>query len=37
MKGHIPTFPYILEYGIKDDRHRMIIIKNKKILDIINK
>jgi DNA mismatch repair protein MutS len=37
MKGHVPTYPYILEDGITDDRHGMIIIKNEKILDIINK
>ncbi len=36
MKGTIPTYPYKLEDGITDDRHGMIIIKNERILDIIN-
>jgi len=36
MKGHIPTYPYILEEGITDDRHGMIIIRNEKILEIID-
>ncbi len=36
MAGHIPTYPYILEDGITDDRHGMIIIKNEGILEIIN-
>lgn len=36
MDGHIPTYPYILEEGITDDRHGMIIINNEKILEIIN-
>ncbi|MGQ1910387.1 MutS-related protein [Marinifilum sp. RC60d5] len=36
MKGNLPTYPYILEDGITDDRQGMIIIKNEKILDIIN-
>ena len=36
MNGHIPTYPYILEDGITDDRHGMIIIKNEGILEMIN-
>ena len=36
VKGHVPTYPYILEDGITDDRQGMIIIQNEKILDIIN-
>ncbi len=36
MKGNVPTYPYILEDGITDDRHGMIIIQNEKILEIIN-
>lgn len=36
MKGNVPTYPYVLEDGITDDRHGMIIIKNEKILEIIN-
>jgi len=35
MDGHIPTYPYILEEGITDDRHGMIIIKNEGILEMI--
>jgi DNA mismatch repair ATPase MutS len=35
MEGHLPTYPYILEEGITDDRHGMIIIKNEKILEMI--
>ena len=36
MKGNVPTYPYMLEDGITDDRHGMIIIKNEKIVEIIN-
>ncbi|MEA5005384.1 MAG: hypothetical protein VB022_03125 [Rikenellaceae bacterium] len=36
MNGHIPTYPYKLEDGITDDHHGMIIIRNEKILEIIN-
>jgi DNA mismatch repair protein MutS len=35
MEGHIPTYPYKLEDGITDDHHGMIIIKNEKIIEII--
>ncbi len=36
MKGTVPAYTYKLEDGITDDRHGMIIIKNEKILDILN-
>jgi DNA mismatch repair ATPase MutS len=36
MEGHLPTYPYILEEGITDDRHGMIIIRNEGILEMIN-
>jgi DNA mismatch repair ATPase MutS len=35
MDGHTPTYPYILEDGITDDRHGMIIIRNEGILEMI--
>lgn len=36
VKGRVPTYPYILEEGITDDRQGMMIIENEGILDIIN-
>jgi len=36
MNGNVPTYPYVLEDGITDDRHGMIIIQNEGILEIIN-
>lgn len=36
MEGKTPRYPYQLEEGITTDRHGMIIIRNEKILDIIN-
>ena len=35
VKGNVPTYPYILEEGITDDRQGMMIIQNEGILDII--
>ncbi len=35
MKGSIPTYPYILDDGISNDRHGMMIINNEKIIEII--
>ena len=36
MQGNVPTYTYKLKEGITDDRHGMLIIKNEKILEIIN-
>ncbi|MDD7885097.1 hypothetical protein [Flavivirga sp. 57AJ16] len=36
VKGRVPTYPYILEDGITDDRQGMMIIENEGIIDIIN-
>ncbi|WP_339918204.1 MutS-related protein [Yeosuana marina] len=36
VKDNIPTYPYILEEGITDDRQGMMIIKNERVIDIIN-
>ena len=36
VKGKVPTYPYILEDGITDDRQGMMIIENERILEIIN-
>jgi len=35
MKGSLPTYPYILDDGISNDRHGMMIINNEKIIEII--
>lgn len=35
MKGQIPEYTYKLETGISADRHGMVIIRNEKILDIL--
>jgi DNA mismatch repair ATPase MutS len=35
LRNNIPRYTYILEDGISDDRHGMTIIKNEKILEII--
>jgi DNA mismatch repair ATPase MutS len=35
MDGMTPRYPYILENGITNDRHGMLIIENEGILDII--
>ncbi len=37
MEGTVPRYPYILETGITNDRHGMLIIENEGILDIIKK
>ncbi len=34
MNGHIPAYTYMLEKGITNDRHGMIIIKNEGILEL---
>jgi DNA mismatch repair ATPase MutS len=36
MQGMIPRYPYILEKGITNDRHGMLIIGNEGILDILS-
>ncbi|MEG2556609.1 MAG: DNA mismatch repair protein [Odoribacter sp.] len=36
MDGCVPRYTYILQNGITNDRHGMMIIKNEHILDIIN-
>lgn len=36
VEGSVPTYPYKLETGITDDRQGMMIIRNEKILEIIN-
>ncbi|MDP4247816.1 MAG: DNA mismatch repair protein, partial [Bacteroidota bacterium] len=36
MQGDRPVYPYLLEEGISDDRHGMVIIRNEGILDILN-
>lgn len=36
VKEGVPTYPYILEEGITDDRQGMMIIKNERIIEIIN-
>lgn len=35
MNGSVPTYPYVLDEGISNDRHGMMIIKNEKIIEII--
>ena len=35
LKGKIPTYTYILEEGISNDRHGMMIINNEKIIETI--
>jgi DNA mismatch repair ATPase MutS len=35
MKGTHPIYTYILENGISDDRHGMVIIKNEGVLDLL--
>jgi DNA mismatch repair protein MutS len=35
MDGAKPTYPYILQQGITNDRHGMMIINNEKILEMI--
>jgi DNA mismatch repair protein MutS len=35
MKGTVPEYTYMLEPGVTDDRHGMIIIKNEGILEIL--
>lgn len=35
MNNHVPEYTYILEKGITNDRHGMIIIRNEGILDIL--
>lgn len=35
MNGNVPTYPYILDDGISNDRHGMMIINNEKIIEII--
>ena len=36
MQGLTPRYPYILEKGITNDRHGMLIINNEGILDILS-
>ena len=36
MEGEIPAYTYTLEEGITNDRHGMVIIRNEKILEILN-
>jgi DNA mismatch repair ATPase MutS len=36
LKGKVPTYPYILEDGISNDRHGMMIINNERIIETIN-
>jgi DNA mismatch repair ATPase MutS len=36
MQGMTPRYPYILEKGITNDRHGMLIIGNEGILDILS-
>ena len=35
MKGSVPVYTYMLETGITEDRHGMIIISNEGILDLL--
>jgi len=35
MNGTVPTYPYVLEDGISNDRHGMMIVNNEKIIEII--
>ena len=35
MKDGVPTYTYKIVKGITEDRHGMIIIRNEKILDIL--
>jgi DNA mismatch repair ATPase MutS len=35
MNGNTPVYPYILDDGISNDRHGMMIINNEKIIEII--
>ncbi|TKC65663.1 DNA mismatch repair protein [Pedobacter hiemivivus] len=37
MQGDKPSYTYKIEKGISDDRHGMIIIRNERILDILEK
>lgn len=36
MKGSTPVYPYKLREGITNDRHGMVIIRNERIVEIIN-
>lgn len=36
MQGSIPSYPYILDDGISNDRHGMMIINNEKIIETIS-
>jgi DNA mismatch repair protein MutS len=36
MVGSIPSYPYLLDNGISNDRHGMMIINNEKIIETIN-
>jgi DNA mismatch repair protein MutS len=35
MNGNFPSYPYILDSGISNDRHGMMIINNEKIIETI--
>ncbi|NML22782.1 DNA mismatch repair protein [Pseudoflavitalea sp. G-6-1-2] len=35
MNGHVPEYTYTLQQGVTNDRHGMIIIRNEKILEIL--
>jgi DNA mismatch repair protein MutS len=35
MNGHVPEYTYMLEEGVTNDRHGMIIIRNEGILEIL--
>ncbi|MEN6618023.1 MAG: DNA mismatch repair protein [Rikenellaceae bacterium] len=37
LKGSVPSYPYILDNGISNDRHGMMIINNEKIIEIIRR
>lgn len=37
MEGNTPVYTYLLQPGITDDRHGMVIINNEGILDILKK
>lgn len=36
MEGNVARYPYKIAEGISDDRHGMMIIRNEKILDILD-
>ncbi|AOW18147.1 hypothetical protein LPB03_12090 [Polaribacter vadi] len=36
VKNNVPTYPYVLEDGITDDRQGMMIIQNERIIETIN-